>query len=206
MIVLFVHGMGRSPISGWPLLHHLRAAGLETTTFGYSTALRDFTAIKNRLIKKLTTVAARDNYIVVGHSLGGVLLRAAISDLPSQIKPPRHVFLLGSPVHASRLARRFSKNMLFRSLTGDCGELLASNKRMHRIGAVKVPTTSIIGVRGFNSKHSPFGDEPNDGVVALSEVKASWLSNQVPVPVVHTLLPASKQVANIILETIEGLE
>lgn len=38
MRVLFVHGMGRTPLSGWPLLHRLRQAGLRTTTFGYTTA------------------------------------------------------------------------------------------------------------------------------------------------------------------------
>ncbi len=34
MQALFVHGMGRSPLSGLPLLVQLRRAGVLTSTFG----------------------------------------------------------------------------------------------------------------------------------------------------------------------------
>ncbi|MGD8785551.1 MAG: alpha/beta fold hydrolase [Thioalkalispiraceae bacterium] len=202
MIALFVHGMGRSPLSGWPMLHQLRRAGMETTTFGYSTALKDFAAIKSRLIRKITDIAARGEYIVIGHSLGGVLLRAALNELPAAVRPPRHVFLLGSPVKPSRLAKRLQKNILFRGLTGDSGRLLASEKRMGRIGAPQVATTGIAGVRGLKSRHSPFGEEPNDGIVALAETDAVWLADKIQVPVVHTLLPASSKVADIIINKV----
>jgi hypothetical protein len=46
--------------------------------------------------------------------------------------------------------------------------------------------------------HGRFGTEPNDGVVSLSEVSADWLEDQVLVPVIHTLLPASRQVGAVI--------
>jgi hypothetical protein len=136
---------------------------------------------------------------VIGHSLGGVLLRAALNSLQEGIPQPRHVYLLGSPILPSRLAVKFRENIVFRALTGDCGQLLGSVDRMNGIGAVKVATTGIAGVRGLIGAHSPFGQEANDGVVAVSEVSAEWFSVQVEVPVVHTLLPSSTAVANIIM-------
>jgi pimeloyl-ACP methyl ester carboxylesterase len=197
---LFVHGMGRSPLSGWPLLWHLKRAGLATRTFGYAVSLEDFATIRRRLVARIAALAPRGDYVLIGHSLGGVLIRAALPALPSSVRQPRHVFLLGSPQQASRLAEKFHGNRVFRALTRDCGQLLGSAPRMSAVGPVSAATTNIVGVGGPRRRGGPFRGELNDGVVALSEVSASWISDQVQVPIVHTLLPMSRGVARIILE------
>jgi hypothetical protein len=199
MVVLFVHGMGRSPLSGWPLMYQLRQSGLKTEFFGYVAALESFDSIVARLRGRIERLAKQDSYVVIGHSLGGVLLRAVLNVLQEDVAQPRHLYLLGSPILPSRLAVKLRKNIVFRALTGDCGQLLGSGTRMNSIGSVKVATTGIVGVRGLMGTHSPFGQEANDGVVTVSEVGAEWFLVQVEVPVVHTLLPSSTAVANIIL-------
>lgn len=202
VIVLFVHGMGRTPLSGWRLLRRLRRAGLKTHTFGYSVVFENFDAIVARLRTRLSLTATTDDYIVIGHSLGGVLLRAALNSLPPDLVLPRHVYLLGSPVLASRIARRLKNNWLFRSLAGDCGQLLGAVDRMNAIGPPAVPATGIVGTRGISDRFGVFGDEVNDGLVSLSEVNAPWLTNCVQVPIYHTLLPWSPLVADIILQDV----
>ena len=62
--------------------------------------------------------------MVVGHSLGGVLLRAALNSLPPAVRRPRHLFLLGSPVQPSRFAQKLGANPVYRGLAGDCGHRL----------------------------------------------------------------------------------
>ena len=200
--VLFVHGMGRTPLSGWPLLHRLKQAGLQTTTFGYLTTIEDFVTIKRRLVSRLTEIARAEDYVLIGHSLGGVLIRAALNMLPQPVKRPRHVFLLGSPIQAARLAVRMQRNVLYRAITGDCGQLLASPERMNEIGALHELTTSIVGICRIANGKGPFGNEPNDGIVSVGEASAPWLSDQRQVPVFHTLLPASGKVAKLILREI----
>jgi len=200
MIVLFIHGMGRTPFSGWRLLRRLRGAGVKSTTFGYSVAFKNFDAIVARLRMRIVLIAATEDYIVIGHSLGGVLLRAALNSLPPGTALPRHVYLLGSPIQASRIATRLQNNKLFRIFTGDCGQLLGSVDRMNAIGPPAVPVTGIIGTRGISNRFGIFGDEVNDGLVSVSEVSAPWLTHCVQVPVFHTLLPSSARVANIILQ------
>jgi pimeloyl-ACP methyl ester carboxylesterase len=144
MVVLFVHGMGRSPLSAWPLLHKLRQSGLKTEAFAYVAAIEDFDSIAGRLKTRIETLAQRGPYLVVGHSLGGVLLRAAVNALRHETPLPTHLYLLGSPILPSRIAVKLKSNLIFRLVTGDSGQLLSSHERMKGIGAAAVPTTCIV--------------------------------------------------------------
>lgn len=199
MQALFIHGMGRSPLSGWPLLRQLQRAGLKTTSFGYLVSVDDFSSITTHLVSRIEQLAARGDYILIGHSLGGVLLRAAVGALPPGVRQPQHVFLLGSPMRPARLAQRLKGSLLYRLATRDCGQLLGSAERMQQIAPLAAPSTVVIGIRGFRGNHGPFGHEDNDGVVAASEVAADRIADEVRVPVVHTLLPSSRLVTVVIL-------
>lgn len=210
MQALFVHGMGRSPLSGWRLLVRLRAHGITPHALGYATPFQNFDSIRNRLVARITALATQGDYVLIGHSLGGVLLWAAVAALPVGVRLPCAIFLLGSPVRPSRLAHKLRNNWLFRLLAGDCGQLLASAERMARIEAgtvsvSSVPVIGVVGVRGWRGRWSPFGDEVNDGIVALSEVSAAWLTEEIQVPVFHTYMPSSKRVAALVLERVGGL-
>ena len=204
---LFVHGMGRSPLSGWRLLVRLKAQGIVPHAFGYATPFQDFAAIRNRLVTRIHALAAQGDYVLIGHSLGGVLLRAALASLPAGTRLPRQIFLLASPVKPARLAQKLQRNWIFRVLAGDCGQLLASQARMAQIepGSIlinSIPVTSIVGVKGWKGRLSPFSGEVNDGIVSVSEVSAQWIAEEIRVPVLHTYMPSSRQVAQIILERI----
>lgn len=202
MEVLFVHGMGRSPLSGWPLQRRLRRAGIRCGSFGYFAGAESFERIRARLADRVLALAARGDYVLIGHSLGGVLLRAALHSLPPGTRPPRRLFLLGSPVLPSRLALRLRHNPVFRLFTGDCGQLLGSSHRMQAVGPASAPTTSIVGARG-PARRGPFKNELHDGVLAVSETRAEWISDQVRVTSLHTLLPASAQVAAVIVDRLK---
>ena len=205
MQALFVHGMGRSPLSGWPLMARLRAQGIRTHALGYATPFQSFAAIRARLVRRIQALSAHGDYVLIGHSLGGVLLRAAVAALPPSTPPPRHLFLLGSPIQASRFAQNLQRNWLFRLLAGDCGQLLASPARMALIGPVNAPTTSVAGTRGWKGRLNPFEGELNDGIVSLTEIRADWITEEICLPVIHTYLPSNKQVSEIIQARLANL-
>jgi pimeloyl-ACP methyl ester carboxylesterase len=192
--------MGRSPLSGRRLLVRLRAQGITTHAFGYATPFQDFASIRKRLVTRIDDLSAQGDYVLIGHSLGGVLLRAAVASLPAGARLPRRIFLLGSPVRPARLARKLRRNWVYRVLAGDCGQLLASEAGMAQIGPGTIPITSILGVTGWNGRLSPFQDEANDGIVAVSELSAEWIAEEIRVPLIHTYMPSSSRVAQIILE------
>ncbi|GAB5381285.1 MAG: acetyltransferase [Aliiglaciecola sp.] len=202
MQILFVHGMGRSPISGTPMLWRLRRHGHEVDVVAYLAATELFDDIVTRVKEKICQVAEKGDYILVGHSLGGVLLRAAIQQLVSLANQPKHLFLLGSPVYPPRLANKSQNELGFQLFSGDCGQLLASKQRLGSIYIPAVPTTAIVGTRGFVLTKKYFLDEPNDGVVSKSEVTHEHITNTIDIPVIHTFLPSSRKVSDIILNTI----
>jgi pimeloyl-ACP methyl ester carboxylesterase len=199
---LFVHGMGRSTLSGWRLLARLRARGITPHAFGYAATFQDFASIRTRLAARIGTLSADGDYVLIGHSLGGVLLRAAVASLPPGTPQPRRIFLLGSPIKPARLAQKLQRNWIYRVLAGDCGQLLASQTRMAQIEPGSTPTTVILGITGWTGRLSPFQDEMNDGIVSVSEAGAEWIAEEIRIPAIHTYLPSNSLVSRIILERI----
>ncbi len=170
MQVLFVHGLGRTPLTGAQLLRRLAQEGYSTHSLGYLAIQESFAGIVQRSQHCLQKLAERGPYAVIGHSLGGVLLRAALAN--ATFPPPQHIYLLGSPVRMSRLAKRLMHTFYFRWFAGDCGMQLSSEARMAAVPRCETPCTAIAGTLGWTGRASPFQQEPNDCVVAVSEVLA----------------------------------
>ena len=74
---------------------------------------------------------------------------------------------------------------------------------MQGIAPSLVPTTAIIGTRGLTWQKGPFAGEVNDGLISTSEAEADWMTEQIHVPVIHTLLPSSREISAIILDRLE---
>jgi hypothetical protein len=163
---ILVHGMGRTPLSMLVLAARLRRRGLRPSLFAYSAAIESFAACSERLRHFIDGRTGEARYVVVGHSLGTVLLRSVVPHLRA---PPTACFWLAPPAYASRLARALAPRALFRLLTGDMGQLL-SNEEF--IGALPVPACamrSYAGTAGPTGRWLPFGSEQNDGVLSVSE-------------------------------------
>lgn len=206
MRALLVHGMGRTPLSWLWLAFWLRRAGVRSESIGYVAALEGFDAISARIGDRLVCVARKGEYVVIGHSLGGMLLRQALAGMPPGTRPPQRLFLLGSPTRVPRLAARLRERPWYRLVAGDSGQLLANRERMAAIPPAPVPCNGIAGVGGWRGLAGPFGGEPNDGIVAKSEIGAAWIDEQMDVPLVHTLLPSSRRVAEMILARLQGAD
>ena len=192
---VLVHGMGRTPLSMLLLAARLRSRGLECETFGYVAASAPFDSIAARLAERLARQP--EGYLAIGHSLGGLLLREAVRRLPEAAPRPAHLFLLGTPNHSPRLARRLQRTPLYRLLAGDSGQMLADAGRLERLPASDIPTTVIAGTAGPRHPKGPFGHEPNDGVVSLSEARLAGASLET-LPLLHTFLMNSARVADLI--------
>jgi hypothetical protein len=199
MRALLVHGMGRSPISMLLLAARLRRVGITPSLFGYIPALRSFPEIVTALGSRLAELATDSSYVVVGHSLGGLLLRAAMAGLDPALPRPRHLFMLATPNQSPRLARKFQHHAAYRLWAGDAGQLLADPDRVAAIPAPEVPYTLVVGTSGRKGRWSPFADEPNDWIVSLSEARLADDDEIVRLPAGHTFLMNHREVAALIV-------
>lgn len=203
MRVLLVHGLGRSPLSMAYLAHRLRRGGHATETFGYFAARESYAAIVARLRARVHHAEAGGTpWVAVGHSLGGLLLRDAFASAVMQ--HVAHLVMLATPNRVPRTAEHAQRVALFRWMTGECGAQLASPEYFRALPVPTVPHTIIAGTRGFTGRWSPFGDEPNDGIVAVGE---TTLDTDVPprtVPAGHTFIMNDTAVQAAILGILTG--
>ncbi|MFN2317263.1 MAG: esterase/lipase family protein [Gemmatimonadales bacterium] len=202
MRALLVHGMGRSPASMMVLARRLRRAGMTTAQFGYVPAVEGYQRIVDRLVRRLSAIATDPEYIVIGHSLGGLLLRSALAQLDDAVPRPRHLFMLATPNRSPRLARRWHRNLAYRLFTGDAGQLLANADRVATIPPPTIPYTIIAGTSGAQKRWSAFADEPNDWIVGLSEVRLRNDDRVITVPLGHTFMMNYRAVAEAVVNEV----
>jgi pimeloyl-ACP methyl ester carboxylesterase len=196
---LLVHGLGRTPVSMFPLAGAVRRAGLRTHFFGYSCTVEPFEQIVGRLARALRRVRPA---FIVAHSLGGLLSRFALEQAP--LSDLRQLVMLGTPNRPPRLAAYFWQWLPFRVFAGQSGRFLATPVEYKRLPVPHYPCTVVAGTAGPVGQLSPFRFEPNDGVVSVSETELPAAAH-VTVPAWHTWMMAHPQVHALVREVITAI-
>jgi hypothetical protein len=198
--VLLVHGLGRTPVSFVRLGRALQREGCVTASFPYAAFAQSVESIVGRLAARLDALAGASDFAVVGHSLGGLLLRAAIPRMRSA--PPRHLVMLGTPNQPPRAARLAARMLPFRWIAGECGTCLSSQSFYDTLPPPMVPYTLIAGTGGITGRWSPFGSEPNDGLVAVGETRVVPEDPVLTFPVSHTFMMNDRRVQAAICDAL----
>jgi pimeloyl-ACP methyl ester carboxylesterase len=203
--VLLVHGLWRTPLSFLSLVRRLRECGYRTERFGYAAIAQGYEVIVERLVRRLERLGdGGAPYVVIGHSLGGILLRSALARLTGPL--PEHFVMLGTPNRSPRLARGLGVRWAYRRLMGESGANLASESFYRALPAPPVPYTIVAGTAGPRGRWSPFGDELNDGVVAVAETRIRDDDAIVVLRVTHTFMMNNAEVQAVIRRRIAGGE
>lgn len=199
MQILLVHGLGRTPLSMFRLAAVLRRAGHRTRFFGYCCSVESVARIRQRLVWLLQSLARRSAAVgLIGHSLGGLLLRVAVADVP-ELNVHRLV-CLGTPQVPPRMAwwvwRWFPP---FRMWAGDCGRWLITPERMAQLPHLEqVPFTLVAGTAGPRHRWLPLGEAENDLIVTVDECRLPGVE-PVCVPAWHGFLMDHPAVQRLIL-------
>ncbi|HEX9389531.1 MAG TPA: alpha/beta hydrolase [Anaerolineales bacterium] len=180
MDAILIHGMGRTPLAMSILATRLRISNIRPHLFGYSVTFERQKDCFQRLEHFITKRVKTNEYIIIGHSLGAVLMRAI---LPRLIHKPVACFLLASPTQACKAARHFAPYHFTKLLGGEIGQLLANPQFMQSLPPTGIHTKIYAGTGAPRGRYSPFGEEANDGVLTLTE---TWLPN-VPIQTLHVL-------------------
>lgn len=195
MQAILIHGMGRTPLSMYWLAYRLNKAGIKPKGFGYCVTVESWADCSSRLIKFIEANTLDGPYIVITHSLGSVLIRAV---LPSLRHQPMACFFLAPPTCACYAANRLAAKWWYRLLAGEMGQLLANPSFMASLPVPKMLTKIYAGNGGLTGSHSPFGEEPNDGILMVSETQLAGAVSQV-VPSSHTFIMNNRAIINDII-------
>ncbi len=195
-LAILVHGMGRTPVSMAPLAFRLRRDGFRTAIFGYSVTVERFASCVARLQRFIESRLGTERFIVIGHSLGAVLLRCV---LPKLVQSPAACFLLAPPSRACVWARMLAPHLPYRIVAGEMGQLLANEEFMGSVPTPRCPTWIYAGTGGPSARFFPLGDEPNDGVLKVSETRLTGVP-LVLVPALHTYLMNSRIVVRDLVD------
>jgi fermentation-respiration switch protein FrsA (DUF1100 family) len=206
MQVLLIHGMGRTAWSMMRLRRWLIRSGHPVSSLGYLAAMDSVPHIVERVRRGLQEVAGRGSYIVIGHSLGGLLARMALAQDEFATSLPSHLIMLGTPNQPPRLARRARGFWPYRLINGDVGQLLADPDRFPALPPPSWPYTIIAGTAGPRGHWSPFGAEPNDGLVAVAETLIAPDDVPVALPIRHTFMMNDRRVRAVIAQVLEQPE
>ena len=200
MKILLIHGLGRTSLSLLGLEWYLQQTGCTIEQFGYFAFAENFDRIVERLRERLQVMANQNPYGIVAHSLGGLLTRAALG--LGSVELPKHIVMLGTPNQPPRLATHAWQLPPFRWFTGECGLNLTSQTFYASLPKIPSPYTIIAGTAGLTGQWSPFGEEINDGIVAVSETRLSPQDRIIQLPVGHTFMMNDPSVQKTVVQAL----
>lgn len=186
--------LGRAAL--WPLARRLRQAGFTVHPFSYPSVHRDLHAHAARLASFLRGIDAGTVHLV-GHSLGGIVIRALLHDFP-EVAPGR-VVTLGTPHGGSIVGRTLARSRLWRLLMGRAvAQLNAGEPASWPMPAREIGTLS--GTRSFGAARLVYRGlaRPNDGLLTVSETQWHGSRDAVTLPVSHTGMLLSARVAKAV--------
>jgi pimeloyl-ACP methyl ester carboxylesterase len=190
--VVYVHGLWMPGLESALLLRRLAERGLRPYVFHYASVFEPMVQVAASLRQMVARIDAPQVHLL-GHSLGGLVIQRYLERY-RMMQSGRAVFL-GSPCTGSLVARRLGQWSLGRWLLGRAAvdELLVERARRwesERELGIIAGTVSL----GFGRLLLTF-KEPNDGTVAVSETALAGAKSRLCLPVTHTGLLLSAQVA-----------
>jgi len=192
--VLLVHGLWYGRPGMLRLARRLRKHGWACELFGYSSVFSGPDRNVKRLAERVAGLQDQDDapLHLVGHSLGGLVILKMLADWHTELDGGR-VVLLGSPLNGSAVARRMLGNRLLKPWVGRAAKLLDAGlddlPGDREVAAVA--GTSSLGVGRLFADL----DKPHDGTVTVAETKVPGLADHLELPVSHTGLVLSRNVA-----------
>lgn len=183
--VILVHGLWLNGPSMAPLGWRLARNGYVISRFSYWSVLRGLDQNVERLIQFCRKFES-DRLYLVGHSLGGVLIMAAIA---RGLKVHRAV-LMGIPYRGSASADGLARVAIGRKILGrTLSDWLRREKPAYE-GQAEIGVLAGDRSVGLGKMISQLA-LPNDGVVCLEETRIAGATDSVVLPVFHTAMPFS---------------
>lgn len=184
MKIIILHGLYMHGLVMQPLSHKLRKLGYQTQVLTYNTVAID----KQRVFEKIdSALDANQTNVLVGHSLGGLIIKAYLNDRQPNLKSISHVVAIGSPIRGASIVERMQQL----GIGGMLGNSPLHGLNLHddlwdfkqKLGCIA--GTIPLGARAL------FGMDQSmlsDGTVTVEETKIEGMTDHILSPSTHTSL------------------
>jgi pimeloyl-ACP methyl ester carboxylesterase len=193
--IVLVHGLGRSKHDMFLLASRIRKSFPNSSVHVFDYYSRSQTlATSAKLLGEYVDRQTRGEPVsFIGHSLGGILVRA-LDAAGTCRSPMKRLVTLGSPHNGAAIAAYLSRYSLVRNLMGpvltELGTLsLPPKPRQVEIGC-------IIGATGTRFGFFPLLGSDNDGLVLTREATLEGCAAQLSLVAFHGLMPFSGRIAH----------
>jgi pimeloyl-ACP methyl ester carboxylesterase len=198
--VVLVHGLWMRGIALTLQRRRIARGGYRAVTYSYPT-MRPTLEQNARRLGAFCATLDDECIHLVGHSLGGIVILDMLQHAPP-VRPGR-VVLLGSPYHGSTAAVALGRSRAGKLMLGcSIDEWLRRDKggdwSRFEIGVIAGSKS-----RGLGRIAAPALAVPNDGVVSVAETCVPGMRAQLVLPVSHTGMMFSKEVARQALTFID---
>lgn len=186
-VVIALHGLVRTRRSMDGLCEFLdKKGGFTTINMSYASA-RD--SIENHAKALASVVDGLDpaaEIYLVAHSMGNLVIRHFLADLPRTDPRLRRIVMLTPPNHGSAIAERFQKTLIFKLVWGESGEQIANWAKLEkRLATPSCQFGIIAGGRNDADGLNPLINGDDDFVVTVAETRLAGAHDFEVLPVYH---------------------
>jgi pimeloyl-ACP methyl ester carboxylesterase len=186
--VILIHGLGRTPLSMFPLAWKLRRAGYHVVNFRYPSRRFPIERLSEDYLAQAVaaqTAAGSPRIHFVTHSLGGILVRQYLSE--HTMTNLGCVVMLAPPNHGSKLVDRIRTSAIGRWILGPAGCELGTGPANlpERLGPPRFPLGIIAASR--------------DGKVPVASAQLAGMADFLVVPGFHTWITCRRETSRAVL-------
>ncbi|MFT7665024.1 MAG: hypothetical protein ACI87A_003259, partial [Planctomycetota bacterium] len=167
----------------------LRFAGYAVASVGYPSTRRSIAEHAAGLNLLLNGLDDTTKLSFVTHSLGGIVVRVALSKAESEWRKRiqlDRVVMLAPPNQGSELARELATFSPFRTIAGPAGEDL--QQKLDYIPAPPCPFGIVAASRDNKSGLNPLVQGDDDGIVSVKETMLAGAADFLKVKSYHTIV------------------
>lgn len=198
--VVLLHGLGRTDRSMRPLADRLVAAGFEVCNLRYPSTSLTPDKLVAKLDAEISACGAHASRLdFVGHSLGGILVRAYLAE-----KQPANlgrVVMLAPPNGGSEYVDLLGRSHLFRWILGPTAIELGTGPMSlpHRLPRPTFELGVIAGTRSLNPFSAWVLPGDHDGTVTVASTKLDGMKDFLAVASNHTFIMRSDAVGTAVI-------
>ncbi|MCA8983303.1 MAG: alpha/beta fold hydrolase [Planctomycetaceae bacterium] len=188
--VVLLHGILRSSKCFRPLSKRLESAGFLVFPVDYPSTRITIEAAARQLQEVMCSLRELQTIHLVGHSMGGLVIRRWFGDYWSQMNPEQfgRVVMLGTPNQGAEMADKLHRFPPFRLLFGPAGQQLRTSAAVSpaALPIPSVPFGIIAGGRGGHTwGFNPLLPGDDDGTVTVASTRLDGASDFLLVPTLH---------------------